>query len=517
MTTPQTRSQVLDMASMRVSNTLRMIATSVVALLTFVSVAVASSAGQSAQAESSPLGLSAVTAEFVQAEFATHYTVEAVDLSGTPKYSWSLKLELVDRPGAPDPTNPGSAATVDPGCTNNLYGLSPSDTSHSTEFVWHHPDPQDSVPLGRYHCNHQLEGPSGHQGVVTVTVTQGTWVCTASYDGTNSGKGKAASCHQEVASGPPSSKPTIAPRPSPTPIPLHGSPVDGPIETAKKAAAEDAKDNLDIAKHGGLLAFVPGFKEEKRLTGLAAGTQTAEAVGVAKSLKFVKDVAETVGEATSVVFYVGAYFETMWANDPPDANFKSIVKLKVVAPTKVMPSTRISTTLANALNGLMKNDAMFVANLQAMTISFERAQGAVGAKSARFESIQTRLASGYALQASALLAVQPMLQRKVLVALKGSRLSNSLNIPAKLVAPFAAAEQSQAAPIGFLKLLESYGFSNSQSLSAWKSFAITSSTSPLTLSALFNSPSIAGGDASLAKSLRAVATAFAIISNQTAN
>ena len=35
-------------------------------------------------------------------------------------------------------------------------------------------------------------GPSGHQGVVKVTVTRGTEECTATYDGTNTGVGEPA-------------------------------------------------------------------------------------------------------------------------------------------------------------------------------------------------------------------------------------------------------------------------------------------------------------------------------------
>jgi len=229
----------------------------------------------------------------------------------------------------------------------------------------------------------------------------------------------------------------------------------------------------------------------------------------------VKDVAETVGEATSVVFYVGAYFETMWANDPPDAHFKSIVKLTVVAPTKVMPSAHVSNALASALNALMKNDASFTSNLQAMTISFERAQGAVGAKSANYESIQTKLASSYALRASVLVADQPMLLKNVSAALTSSSLSKVFNIPATLVAPFAAAERSEPIPAGFVNLLESFGFTRGQALSAWSTFAQTSSAYPLTLSVALDSQAVASGDASLATSLRDAAATFALISKRT--
>ena len=44
----------------------------------------------------------------------------------------------------------------------------------------------DSVPPGRYHCDHLDMGPHGHQGLITVLLTDKTWECTATYRGTNS-------------------------------------------------------------------------------------------------------------------------------------------------------------------------------------------------------------------------------------------------------------------------------------------------------------------------------------------
>ena len=56
----------------------------------------------------------------------------------------------------------------------------------SSQFVWHHPSPPDSNPPGRYHCNHLDEGPRGHQGLVSVIVSNKSWKCTATYKGTES-------------------------------------------------------------------------------------------------------------------------------------------------------------------------------------------------------------------------------------------------------------------------------------------------------------------------------------------
>jgi hypothetical protein len=134
----------------------------------------------------------------VQAEFATHYTVTMVpDTSQAPKalnIAWDLSLQLVDPAGAADPSTPGSGAAVDDACTNAGLGTTTPVTKQVTlaspssndTFVWTHPDPPNSTPPGKYGCNHAFQGPSGHQGLVTVTVGDGVWTCVESYAGTHS-------------------------------------------------------------------------------------------------------------------------------------------------------------------------------------------------------------------------------------------------------------------------------------------------------------------------------------------
>ena len=143
-----------------------------------------------------------VSANFDQATFSTQFTaaISGNTQGGTtlalPKamtVSWSLKLQLVDPAGAPNPTNPGSGAAVDIGCINAGVGtpnplvdnLVPSGPSASDVFSWFHPDPASSTPPGKYGCNHADEGPHGHQGLITAVVSDGVWQCTATYKGTN--------------------------------------------------------------------------------------------------------------------------------------------------------------------------------------------------------------------------------------------------------------------------------------------------------------------------------------------
>jgi hypothetical protein len=161
------------------------------------------SGGAASANSKSPIEISPITAEFSQDYFLTDYqatikgdsSAASVDL----KIVWSLKLELVDKAGTPDPemTEMGmsSGAAVDLGCTNhgNLkqvthieLGEQLAKVGRLSTFLWHHPDAADSVPEGWYHCDHELQGPHGHQGLITVTVSVGSWKCVATYEGTHS-------------------------------------------------------------------------------------------------------------------------------------------------------------------------------------------------------------------------------------------------------------------------------------------------------------------------------------------
>src|SRR5450755_4765632 len=120
------------------------------------------------------------------------YTIKATNLT----ISWSLSLQLVDPVGAPDPATPSSGAAVDYGCNNAGVGtpnplivmdpIGGSNLYKTTNFFdWHHPDAANSMPPGMYACDHLDQGPSGHQGLITLVVSDGTWQCTGTYKGTH--------------------------------------------------------------------------------------------------------------------------------------------------------------------------------------------------------------------------------------------------------------------------------------------------------------------------------------------
>jgi hypothetical protein len=163
------------------------------------------------EAKSPPLIISAIHATFVPPAFETVYHVAWTlpeNDKVEPTVEWRLHLQIVGGDaGKPSPDSPGSGGAVDPGCSNAGVGIqAPFDGSKptrrqidfkareivtfATPFTWHHPDPAESDPPGRYHCNHLLMGPHGHQGLITVTVTLGHYQCRASYLGTNTGTGR---------------------------------------------------------------------------------------------------------------------------------------------------------------------------------------------------------------------------------------------------------------------------------------------------------------------------------------
>ena len=159
-------------------------------------------ASAAARPEGQPAGsisIQAIQAVFLPKERETQYYVYRYHVDGKPTpvtVTWTLHLQLVDKAGAPDPGTPGSGAGVDLGCTNAGVGVTkPQEEtvavgSTTPHFTWHHPDPADSKPPGRYHCDHQDMGPHGHQGLIKVVIADKEWECTATYKGTNSSTGQ---------------------------------------------------------------------------------------------------------------------------------------------------------------------------------------------------------------------------------------------------------------------------------------------------------------------------------------
>ena len=107
--------------------------------------------------------VSPVRATFDPAQRATFYTVAAHAAGqGTPTYTWRL-----------------TPPKADPTCNHfSVVAGKPN------EAVWRHADTDG--------CNHNVMGPAGHLGTVSVTVTTTAWECTATFFGTNTNHGPPA-------------------------------------------------------------------------------------------------------------------------------------------------------------------------------------------------------------------------------------------------------------------------------------------------------------------------------------
>ena len=115
-------------------------------------------AAPSAPVANTPPKLTPIKAIFIPRFFETSYTASATDTDGDKlKLSWQL-----------------SPPVVDPNC-KKFATVSPK------QAIWHHGD-QDG-------CNHAVQGPRGHRGVVRFLVYDGFWTCTEIYSGTLTGTG----------------------------------------------------------------------------------------------------------------------------------------------------------------------------------------------------------------------------------------------------------------------------------------------------------------------------------------
>jgi hypothetical protein len=152
------------------------------------------STGAAAETADSALSISPIRAVFSPDDRETTYSVPEVEgATGQVRYQWTLSLEAVD-----------PAVGVDLAC-NNHGELA---DSHPT-FVWEHGNVGDQVSDDG--CNHALQGKYGHQGLITVVVSDDNYSCTATYKGTESsdagsvaaGTASAPTCTAKGTTAPP--------------------------------------------------------------------------------------------------------------------------------------------------------------------------------------------------------------------------------------------------------------------------------------------------------------------------
>jgi len=123
--------------------------------------------------EAPSLSISPIDANFDEADRATYYTVPTVTnpSGGAIAFRWTLSLQAVD-----------PNAGVDNGCVNTRGG---GFSGTGSFFMWAHGNTGD--PVHDDGCDHSLEGQYGHQGLITVRVSNSRGQsCTATYKGTES-------------------------------------------------------------------------------------------------------------------------------------------------------------------------------------------------------------------------------------------------------------------------------------------------------------------------------------------
>jgi hypothetical protein len=184
---------------------LRLVAGAVLAGSALVASAGASLAA-SADKPKPSLSISAITAKFDAKNLATNYTITVTEtkrgIEGYISTDWKLALGLVDSAGASPPGRGDEHAAVDASCNNSrLPGGKNLEWGYLHElgrtFTWFHGD-VGSYAGSAYGCDHTKMGPLGHQGVVSVTVSDYVWSCTASYNGTNDGTSPEPVCGVDV-------------------------------------------------------------------------------------------------------------------------------------------------------------------------------------------------------------------------------------------------------------------------------------------------------------------------------
>ena len=173
-------------------------------LVSALVVVVSPSTGIAGKSRATTLSMDAIHAEFSDPDRATTYSAPNVKdtVQGTKiTFLWTLTLENVD------PTK-----EVDTDC-NNHGVLSGADST----FVWHHGNEGD--PVHNDHCNHDLQGQWGHQGLISLVVSDSSgWQCSATYKGTYSSAENAA-LGQDAASATDCTGTPVAPPPPPPPRP----------------------------------------------------------------------------------------------------------------------------------------------------------------------------------------------------------------------------------------------------------------------------------------------------------
>jgi hypothetical protein len=378
-----------------------------------------------------------ITATFVHP--VTTYTVEVSGGTGTIHYAWA---------------NSNS-------CGSFTGGNRPTAT-------WSHPDSNDPNNPGADFAPGSCPNEPVHPGAITVTVTDENYRCVAGYSGSGPGTSPEGGLCVADARSTTTTSTTTTLRPPPVLIPHIVNYVESPELLYKRVMGECSRENLQIAKNGGLFSYIPYFKDVIKGTAGLKEKDTfvetiLEKVGLSKvglgTAAFKKGFAviSIVGDVSAITFNVGALYQGWQAADPPRSDyqkFATVSSVKISLPASLTAYAPKAVT--DAGNALLRNGAQLERVSAALLTTFERVQGAYHAKKARFETRQAALAAKFADRAAVLTAAQPALAVKLVAATRS--VGAPFTLPAS-IATAASAKQTTVAP-GVQALLTQLGMTS---------------------------------------------------------
>jgi hypothetical protein len=387
----------------------------VLAALVFAGGLIAGIAG-AADPASTPPTLKPIVAEFSEQARATSYLEDATDVASPKKLK--LSYAWTQTPPADDPT-----------C--NEFAVTPGQPNRA---VWAHSDDN-----GCHHNGIQ------HEGDVTVVVSDGSFSCTATYHGTLSGTGPVPAPCTDLRP-PTSSAHTTT---GPTLIPRLVNPVEDPTLLYKRVMGELSKENIQIAKDGGLFSFLPSWHKYilKGTAGLKEKDTFVEVildkVGLSKrglgTAAFKKGFAliSIVGDVSAITFDLAALYQGWQAADPPRSDFGVLAVAK--GPHMSLPASVTANAppaAVQAANALLANAAQLKSANAALLTTFERVQGAFKAGNAAAEAKQAKRGAQLADQAAALMLAQAPLRARLVAATRS--FGAPFTMPPDLVAGVSA-------------------------------------------------------------------------------
>ena len=208
------------------------------------------------------------------------------------------------------------------------------------------------------------------------------------------------------------------------------------------------------------------------------------------------------GLLCGVAWKLSARF-AIWANDPPDPNFRKVAQPVKVRLPKLRSSKPFSARSAAAFNALVANMANQASLTSALTHAFERAQGAERAGDATWQAKQREAASLYASALATSIRQRAPLARSARLALERSGLPNTI-IPRGVVVRAKASIRDRGFPSTVRQALTSSGLGRSDQ-AALRSYVVKSQARATSFPGFLTRGSLSSSEASAANAFARLA------------